>query len=163
MPNAEYDTPAELGTLGRELSRVLEGLRANWEEGGSFAGALSVRAAGLDDERVRALADAVGQGLRETNNASAELVALIERIGRGGHAITVRDLRAAPPARAGRTRRIGVAALRATAAAGAGLFGLSELPGSVVPHWLGIAGALLGFAAGGAMPGLGALDKDNKT
>src|SRR6185369_9097894 len=125
MPNAEYDTPAELGTLGRELSRVLEGLGVNWDEGRSLASAIAGRASTLDDERVRALADAIAPALRETNLTAAELLVLVERIGRGSRAITVRDLRVAPPQPRSHWRKAGVTALRITAGAGAVVYGAS--------------------------------------
>jgi hypothetical protein len=158
MPNAEHDTPTELGTLGRELSRVLEGIRANWGEGGSFAGALTGRADGLDDDRVRAFASAIAPGLRTTNDTAAELLALVERIGRGSQAITLRDLALAPPARIGPGRRAAIVALRSMAGAGGALYASAEL--GVIPHWAGVAGALLGLAAAGAMPGLGPLGRE---
>lgn len=152
MPNAEYVTPLP-GTLGRELSRVLEGLRANWGEGGSFAGALSSRADGLDDERVRALADAVAPGLRETHATSAELVAFVERIGGGRSDVTLRDL-AAAPARGRNWRRAGVAGLRLLSGAGGALAAIAPVPGSPCPWWLGVVGAAVAYAAGNAAPGM---------
>lgn len=152
MPNVDYLTP-EPGALGRELSRVLEAIRDNWSEGGSFAGALSPRATGLDDARVRRLADALATGLRETHDAADELIAFVERVGGGRSlaAITVRDLAVARPARWD-SRRVGLVVTRAMAIVGSGMFGAAEA--GILPPWCRLVGFLIGLAGGAAMPGV---------
>ena len=156
MRNAEYDTPTsgDLNDGDAEGRRILEGLREHLRETGSLAGSLSRRAQALGGAPLRRLIAEACRELRGQHDIEGDFIRLGEKWSSGYDAITVRDLRAAPPASAGKWKRIGILTLRAVAGAGAGLFAMSEFPPPTpIPHWLGIVGGLVGFAAAGAAPG----------
>lgn len=159
MPNAEYDTPTsgDLNEGDAEGRRILEGLREHLREVGSLAGSFERRSRALGGAPLRRFVAEACREFRGLHDVEGDLIRLGEKFSTGFDAITIRDLRAAPSARAGRWQRLGVAVTRAIAIAGAGVFTAAEA--GVLPPWTRPIGFLVGLAGGCAMPSLMKLEK----
>jgi hypothetical protein len=154
MGNADsYDTPTRGDPVDGESRRILEGLSANWAEGGSLASALARRADTLEGARRRRFEADAAAALREFNDTAGDLVRALEKIGRGYDAITIRDLRISPPARPrSRWAQVPMIALHCIAGSGAALLAMSEK--GIVSHSTGAMGGLLAVVAEIVAPGI---------